>query len=166
MVREKLTNADFTRELAECRPAMRRFAFTLVGPDDADDVVQDAAVRAWNKWTQFDPSRGSPRAWLLAIVADQVRSRRRRRRAPVLTELPPEVLTFPDLDPAAIDVGHHVERLPDRQRAAVILFYYLDLSVAEMASVMGCAQGTVKSTLHDARTALERSLGGSYADQS
>lgn len=165
MAGPSLTHAQFARGLSQCGPALRRFAFTLVGPDDADDLVQDTAERAWKKWAQFDPGRGSLRVWLFAILADRARSRR-RRPPPLLSELSPDVLTLPDMDPAAIDVGRHVARLPDRQRAAVVLFYYLDLPVAEVASVMGCAEGTVKSTLHDARAALERSLGGSYADQS
>lgn len=165
MAGENLTHAEFDRGLAACRPAMYRFACTLVGLDDADDVVQEASERAWKKWAQFDPGRGSLRPWLFAILADRVRRRRRRRTPPILTTLPPGILTLPDMDPTAIDLSRTVEQLPPRQRSAIVLFYYLDLPIAEIASIMDCAEGTVKSSLHDARAALARSLGGAYADQ-
>jgi RNA polymerase sigma-70 factor (ECF subfamily) len=59
-----------------------------------------------------------------------------------------------------IDLTHAVERLPPRQKLAVDCFYFVGLSVAETAAVMGCSEGTVKSTLSDARTRLRQALGG------
>ncbi len=50
----------------------------------ADDVVQEALIRAWTKRAQFDPQRGTPAAWLLAITADQAR----RARSPVKPNAP------------------------------------------------------------------------------
>ncbi len=155
------TDADVAAALVEQRVAMRRLAYVLVGPHDADDVVQDAAERAWLKRHTFDPSRGGVRPWLLAIVADRARQRW-RRPAPVWDELHPDALVVTDAGPTATDLGRAVTRLAPRQRAAVVLHYYVDLPVAEVAAVMECSEGTVKSTLHDARAALERTLGGSY----
>ncbi|MFC8733667.1 RNA polymerase sigma factor [Luteimicrobium sp. NPDC057192] len=155
------TDADVAAALAEHRAAMRRLAYVLVGPHDADDVVQDAAERAWAKRHTFDPARGSVRPWLLAIVADRARQRW-RRPAPVWDELHPDALVVAGTGPVSADLGRAVARLAPRQRAAVVLHYYVDLPVTEVAALLECAEGTVKSTLHDARAALERTLGGSY----
>ena len=95
-------------------------------------------------------------AWLLGITADQAAKARRRaesltRRAGRTARLapvePPPAGPDPDLDRA-------VASLPPRQRLAVDCFYYAGLPVAETAAVMGCSEGTVKSTLFDARARL------------
>jgi DNA-directed RNA polymerase specialized sigma24 family protein len=138
-------------EFAECVtphvPAMRQLAARLAGRTDGEDVVQDSLVRAWRRRETFRPERGSPRTWLLAIVADQARQRRRRK---------PEgfakagVFSFePD-----VDLERAIARLAHRQRLAVELHYFVGLGVKEAAQVMGCAEGTVKSTLADARERL------------
>ncbi|MFC6704750.1 RNA polymerase sigma factor [Flexivirga alba] len=159
----KQAGGELAHALSVCRPAMRRFAYALVGPDHADDLVQDAAERAWRKQKLFDPARGSAQAWLLAIVADQARQRwRRPHRA--WQELHPDALVIPESSAAAVDLAHAVRALPARQRAAVVLHYFVDLPVADVAQVLGCAPGTVKSQLHDARAALEHALGDSYAN--
>ena len=65
------------------RPHLRQLAnlvARLAPGADRDDVVQDALARAWVKRSQFDPRRGTPAAWLLAIAADQAAKARRRAR--------------------------------------------------------------------------------------
>jgi len=130
--------------------AMARLAARLAPHADRDDVVQEALVRAWTKRRQYEPGRGSASSWLLAITADQ--SRRARRRSAAST-------VRPVAEPAAdgdggLDLARALDRLSARQRLAVDCFYYAGLSVAETAAVMGCAEGTVKSTLSDARARL------------
>jgi RNA polymerase sigma-70 factor (ECF subfamily) len=127
---------------------------------DAEEVVQDALVRAWTRRDTFDPKRGSPRVWLLAIVADQVRGRRRRRLPDLHLLTGGDLGSSPGPSPMRVDVRDVVDKLPPRQRMAVILFYYIDLPVAEVAEVMRCAPGSVKSALHDARTRLAQQLEG------
>ena len=58
-----------------------------------------------------------------------------------------------------LDLRQAVETLAPRQRQSVLLFYYADLSIEETAHVMGCAPGTVKSTLADARSRLQKQVG-------
>src|SRR4051812_20517792 len=152
---------DFSAALAEHGRAMFRFAVTLSSVDDADDLVQDAMARAWKKRGQFDPARGSLRSWLLAIVADQARSRWRRRQ-PLWEPIDPDVLTAAAGDELSVDVGRQVAALPPRQRAAVVLHYFVDLAVDDVATLMECSPGTVKSTLHDARKSLAQALGETY----
>ena len=145
---------DFGDWAAPWLPDMWRFAVSLSSLDDAEDLVQDALARAWVKRTSFDPSRGTARSWLLAIVAD--RARRRWLRPPRTVLL--EAHEAPEPDGRRVDLRRAIAALPERQRTTVYLHYYLDLPVREVAQVLGCAEGTVKSTLHDARRALARRL--------
>jgi RNA polymerase sigma-70 factor (ECF subfamily) len=145
---------------------MHRLALSLTGPDDVDDVLQEALLAAWRKRRQFDSERGSPQAWLLAIVADQARKQWARSRSRSRLAL----VTARDEDEPAerggretvLDMADAVRLLSPRQRLAVSLHYYLDLSVAEVAEAMACSVGTVKSTLSDARTRLHELLGDDY----
>lgn len=132
--------------------AMGRLATRLTSVADSDDVVQEALMRAWRKRSQYDENRGSAQSWLLAIVADRARRHRTRTRP-----APSELIDLPaptvDLDRSA-DVETAIESLPRRQRLAVELHYMIGLDVKECAAVMGCSDGTVKSTLYDARQRL------------
>lgn len=132
--------------------AMARLAARFAPSADRDDVVQEALVQAWRKRHQFQPERGTPRAWLLAIAADRARKARQRRPTDVLA---PDIasMTAPAHD-RDIDLERAVDRLSGRQRLAVDCFYFVGLSVAETAVVMRCSEGTVKSTLSDARNRL------------
>lgn len=122
---------------------------------DADDVVQEALIVAWRQRRQFDPARGSVRAWLLALTASSAsRVWRTRRRHPLELVADPADVVSVDVR-ADVDLERAIEALSSRQRLAVNLFYYLDLPVSEVATVMGCSQGTVKSTLADARRRLQ-----------
>jgi RNA polymerase sigma factor (sigma-70 family) len=133
---------------------MSRLAARLAPGPDRDDVVQEALVRAWRKRDRYDQSRGTAATWLLAITADQARRARRRRRPSGLVGEVSVPSSSPD---DRVDVEAAVARLPRRQRLAVDCFYFAGLSVAETAAVMRCSEGTVKSTLSDARKRL-RSL--------
>jgi len=144
--------ADWVRPEVE---RMARLAARLAPEAERDDIVQEALVRAWTKRRQFDPARGTPGTWLLAITADRARrARQRRRPSIVFGELPGRVRSADD----RVDVEFAIGRLPPRQRLAVDCFYFAGLSVAETAAVMGCSEGTVKSTLSDARLRLRPML--------
>lgn len=156
------TPAGFTRWVEPHWQAMARLAARY--SPDAEDILQDALVVAWRKRGQFDPSRGSARNWLLAITADQRRKTWRRltrvRFAAVeLTPAQPDAT--PSLD-AAIDLRRALHRLPSREALAIDLHYYLGLGVADVAAVMRCPEGTVKSLLSRARARLRTILGKDY----
>ena len=134
--------------------AMGRLATRLASAADSDDIVQEALVRAWRRRESYDPGRGSVQAWLLAIVADRCRRHRTREGQPAtgpLVDVHPVAST--DLD-RSMDVDRAIRALSGRQRLAVELHYYVGLTVAEVAAVMRCSEGTVKSTLSDARKRL------------
>lgn len=146
---------EFADWVAPHLTAMSRLAARMT-PGDAEDVVQEALARAWRKRHTYDHTRGTPQAWLLALVADRARRTRRTRRPTPVEDLP----DVPTTDRAAdIDLERALRRLTDRQRLTVDLHYFLGLTTTETAAVLGCAEGTVKSTLSDARTKLRALLG-------
>lgn len=160
-----MPGADAAEFAAWVRPYwsdMQLLARRLCGPDAGEDAVQEALAAAWRKREQFDSHRGTPRSWLLAVVADQAHKQRRRLR--VTAQIDDDDVgaapgTQPDL---TIDLSLVLRQLTERQRLVVSLFYYLDISVTETAQIMGCSVGTVKSTLSDARHRLRVLLGEEY----
>ncbi len=137
--------------------AMARLARRLCG-SDWEDVLQDALALAWRTRAKFDPDRGSERTWLLTLTADQSRKHRRRDQ-PHLELVDEPESTVPARD---LDIERAIAQLAERQRLAVELFYFLDLPVRDIAAVLSCSEGTVKSTLSDARKRLRAGLGGEF----
>jgi len=138
-------------------PRMGALAARLASPPDRDDIVQMALLRAWSKRNQYDAARGAASVWLMAITANEARKSHRFRRA---IEPLADTLRQPIHAPEGrLDLLSALRHLARRQRLAVDCFYFAGLTVAETAAVMGCSEGTVKSTLADARAALRRSLG-------
>lgn len=153
------TFAEFVRPHWDVMAALAR---RLAPPGQDEDAVQDALAAAWRKRAQFDASRGTPRNWLLAIIADQAyKGRRRLRPTGDLVDVVDGVAASVDRD-VDVDLRAALGRLTERQRTAVALHYYLGLPVAEIALVLSCSGGTVKSTLADARTKLRSLLGEDY----
>jgi len=154
---ERGTPGDFARWVEPHLTVLTRYAARQVAPADRDDVVQEALIRAWQRWSTYDAARGTPVAWLLGIVAD--RGRRHRTRVPAGTVV--ELVDQGAVPQAGhdLDLERAVEGLSRRQRQAVDLHYFVGLDVATVAEVMGCAPGTVKATLHQARARLRELLG-------
>lgn len=150
---ERTTFSESVRPLL---PRLARLAGRLAPTADSDDIVQEALTRAWRKRSQFDPGRGSLGSWLFAITADRARKARRPRLLPLRLSVQVDASSTDD----RIDVERAVARLAPRQRDAINCFYFAGLSVAETAAAMGCSEGTVKSTLSDARARLKEILEG------
>jgi RNA polymerase sigma factor (sigma-70 family) len=148
---------DFAEWVSPHLVVMANLAARLAGPADRDDVVQEALTRAWRKRHTFNASRGTPRVWLLAIVADRATLTRRRRRAhePLSSSTSP-ALAAPD--GTRVDLHRAVDTLPPRMRRAVDCFYFVGLTIGETAQLMGITEGTVKSTLAAARDHLRTQL--------
>lgn len=142
--------------------ALSAVAVRQVGRSDAADVVQDALMRAWQRWDTYAVERGTPRAWLVSIVLDQARRfrvRHPRFRDPDAGRDISAVSDEGDAVTDRVDVEAALDQLPRRQREVVALFYLADLSVTEVSSVLGISAGTVKSHLTDARTRLRTIWG-------
>lgn len=149
------TSEGFSAWVTPHLAVLRALADRQVGPAYGSDVVQEALLRAWRRRDTYRAERGSPRAWLVAILLDQARRHRLRSlRRPNATPLT-DVATAPITD--RIDVERAVGRLPRRQRQVITLHYLADLSVAEVAAVLGIGESSVKTHLGAARSAL-RSL--------
>lgn len=121
----------------------------------ADDLVQDAYAQLWTRWASVT----QPTAWLRrAVVSNCLASLRtqRRQEAILRRHAPAPPKTAPD-EKAFLDL---LTGLNERQRIALTLCYVEDLSHAEIASVLGCRPGTVKSTLHRARQVLRAQMEG------
>jgi RNA polymerase sigma-70 factor (ECF subfamily) len=143
--------AGFATWVSPHLTVMSHVAARLAPGADRDDIVQESLVRAWRRRSTFDATRGTARAWLCAIAADQARRATRRARPQVESAVGAANPYDSDL---FLDLERALSRLPQRQREAVDLVYVVGLTVAEAATVMGVAVGTVKSTLSDARAKL------------
>ncbi len=140
--------------------------------DDALDVVQEAFVRAFLAAPRWDGAAAGP--WLSRITVNLAidRWRRNRRRADTFTPLAEgdQAASLADLKPAPDrtvqqrETGEWVQaalgRLPERQRAVVVLRHYQELSLEEIAATLDMSLGTVKSSLHRALQRLRLSLAG------
>jgi len=130
----------------------------------AEEATQEAFARAFRKWRTV--SRLSrPAAWVYVVALNAERSRFRRDRRLRYDAAPVEG-SEPDRGGATVArivVEQLLDALPPRQRAAVVLRYLGDLTVPEVARALHCAEGTVKSALHDALRNLKLEAEGSTA---
>jgi RNA polymerase sigma-70 factor (ECF subfamily) len=134
---------------------MRRTAAPLSSEAAAEDVAQEALVRAWRKRDLYVPDRGTPKRWLNAITREEARRWRIREQATSRHAMAPmDVSAGASTVERDLDLRNAITSLPPRQREAIFRFYYLDQSVRQLAAAMRCSVGTVKSTLADGRRSL------------
>jgi RNA polymerase sigma-70 factor, ECF subfamily len=144
-------------------PALLRFAMRLTGDYTfAQDVVQEALLRAWKKPAILEQSDESARAWLFTVVRNIVIDDRRsaRHAREILTDEPPEQHQSDGTD-AQLDawvLGDALASLSLEHRKAVVSAYYLGQTVAEIARRDDVPEGTVKSRLHYALRAMRIAL--------
>ena len=147
------------------RPLVRLATLLLRDPGQAEELTQDAFVALHQKWGRLrDPERAV--AYLRQTVANRARSALRHRG---VVDRFLRRATEPDHMPSAeagalaahgdTDLLAAIRALPARQREALVLRYYLDLSEAQTAEVMGLSAGAVKSHMSRAMHALRRDLG-------
>jgi RNA polymerase sigma-70 factor (sigma-E family) len=154
-------DAHFTDYATARTPWLRKVAFLLCQDwHRADDLVQTTLTRLyvhWHRVTRVASIDGYARAILVnAFLAEQrtVWWKRVSLRHESIDA------AVPDLDVAAsVDLREALAALPPRQRAAIVLRYYCDLSVEETAAALGCAPGTVKSQTSRGLDAMRRALG-------
>lgn len=139
----------------EYPPIVREIDLMLGDRNEAEQVAQEAFARAyvnWRKVQRFD----KPGAWVRRVAIRIAIRWRRSRILPVsfIDQAPSE-----DVPTGLIlDVRRAVLQLPRVQRAAIVLRYYRDLTVAEVAYSLACKEGTVKAHLNRARTRLAELL--------
>lgn len=147
--------------------ALLRYCACRVGPHDAEDLVAQTFLIAARQ--RFDPSRGSELTWLYGIVTNLVRGHRRaesRRLAGYARAVQPDAGTeFADGAVDRVDaqaqhrrVARAMAGLPARQRDVLLLFAVAELDYGQIAAALGIPLGTVRSSLHRARTRLRAAL--------
>lgn len=125
----------------------------------AEELAQEALLRAHVRWDRIG-AYDRPGAWIRRVAINLALSARARRRSEdrALGRLRQERAPVAPYDFADDDFWALVRRLPKRQAAAVALHYLEDRSVADVAVILGCAEGTAKAHLHKGRAALARLL--------
>jgi RNA polymerase sigma-70 factor (ECF subfamily) len=156
------------RQLVErYQGAVYNLAYRMLGdPGDAEDAAQEIFVRIYRQLGRYDPARKFS-TWVLAIATnyciDQLR-RRRMQLVPLENIIPwarareagpeGEAITQEARD----EVQRLITRLPEKYRAPLVLRYFEELSMIEIAEVLGMPEGTVKTQIHRARKALGKLL--------
>jgi RNA polymerase sigma-70 factor (sigma-E family) len=155
-------DAGFDEFVRRRGQALCRAAFLLTGDRHlAEDLVQTALAKVYGRWHHI-VANGDPGPYVRMVVVRQAIAWRRRRWHG-------EVPTSPLPEAGTADSGSTLDgrgrlydalgRLPVRQRAAVVLRYYEDLSEADTAAAMGCSVGTVKSQTAKGLARLRAALG-------
>ncbi len=151
--------SEFREFFAGRQLALSRTAYLLTGDHEAaEDLLQEALTRTLVRWSAVTAG-GNPEGYVRRIMLNQVRSRwrrSRRHREEPHADLPEHSSTgmLQEESAARHDLARALRRLGPRQRTVLYLRYYEDMSEAEVASMLGCALGTVKSQTHDALARL------------
>jgi RNA polymerase sigma-70 factor, ECF subfamily len=163
------TGADgFERLLDRHGPEVYRFLVHLTrNPADADDLYQEAALKAYRAFPRLD-GNANHRAWLYRIASNTFLSDRRKHgRVGALADAQAAAIPAPATDDAArIDagsalarVGPMIDALPTKQRLALIARKHHDLSYAEIAALLGCSEAAARANVHEAVRKLRDGLG-------
>lgn len=151
-------------------PAYATALQVLKVPARAEEAVQDAFVRLWQRAGQFDPDRGTERSWVLAIVRNSAIDalRKQGRTFERSIDDAPSVYALRDPDDVwqrvlegltSTDVRAALQQLPAEQQEIVLKVYYEGNRPVEVARELGIAEGTVRSRLRLALGKLREALG-------
>jgi len=155
----------YSEFVAQRSAALFRTAYLVVGDHQlAQDLLQEALIKTYVAWPRIrDLSKAE--AYTRQVIVTTAISWRRRRS---FHELPNDPLPEPPVVDQSEELATHdalwsqLRTLPPRQRAAVVLRYYHDLSEVQTAEIMGCAVGTVKSQVATALSRLREQLGPDF----
>ncbi|GAB3169293.1 RNA polymerase sigma-70 factor (sigma-E family) [Micromonospora palomenae] len=123
-----------------------RLAMLLTGDRwRAEELLQDSLVKVYERWRRLS-RLDDPHSYLRrALVNNQTSIWRRRRRESLVADVPERAAPAGDVGPDAVVLRRALLSLPAKQRAVVVLRHYEDLTEREVAQVLGCSVGTVKS---------------------
>ncbi len=153
----------FTEFVAARSPALFRTAYLMTGDHGhAQDLVQEALTKTYVAWPRLRDVSRAEAYTRRAITTTYISWWRRKgwhaeRPRDDVPDLPAAGATDNTVDRAWI--WAELQQLPPRQRAAIVLRYYEDLTEAQAAEAMGCAVGTVKSQVHQGLARLRKQLG-------
>jgi RNA polymerase sigma factor (sigma-70 family) len=141
---------------AEFAPVLRTIALMLRDQSRAEEITQDAFIQLLHHWTKIARYE-RPQAWVRRVAVRLAMRAIRRDRLWALVRL--DLLPSAAAPPSRFDLPAAVGRLPGSQRAAIVLHYYEDRPVAEVALILGCAEPTARVHLHRGRKRLRELLG-------
>jgi RNA polymerase sigma factor (sigma-70 family) len=150
----------FQAALDEHRDTVARFLVAWVGPQEAEDALQETLISALRAYPRLRAG-SNVRAWMLTIAKNKAMdSHRARVRQPVLVG---EAIDTPDTGATMPDGGDdelwaRVRELPPKQRAAVTLRFVGDLSHAEIGTVLECSEPAARRNLHEGLNKLREEL--------
>jgi RNA polymerase sigma factor (sigma-70 family) len=145
----------FARFASDVEPRLRRALVAWYGVEVGPEATADALAFAWERWESVE-AMANPVGYLFRV--GQSRSRRYRRRAPLLPAVP--VAEFPEIDPR---LPGALAGLSRQQRAAVLLVHAHEWTQTEAADALGCSVSTVRNHLERGMRRLRASLGGDDA---
>jgi RNA polymerase sigma-70 factor (sigma-E family) len=153
VTRPAITPVDFADFYRDAWPGAVRLAGLLVQDGRvAEDLAQDAFSRVFPKWARVE----NPNAYLRVAIVNACRSWQSRRHTE-RTKMP--LIADPTSNEFAFDgLADAIGALPYRQRAVLVLRFYVGLPEAEIAGVLGCRPGTVKSLTSRALAALRKGI--------
>ena len=133
----------------------------------AEDAVQETFLKAYKALPEF---RGdsSPKTWLTRIAVNTCRDMHRKAWFRYIRqgEFPERIAAgSPDATDEVITVSAEIARLPEKLRVAVLLYYYQDMTVEEIAQTLGISQPSVSERLKRARERLRTALKGEYFNE-
>lgn len=147
----------FAREIHDARVSLYRLALSITeNPHDAEEAVAEAVYKAYAKLHSLR-DREKFHSWILKITANEAKGLIRKRGRMIPLEVVETEKTTPGPE-ADHSLWQMVQTLPQDQREAVILFYYEDLPIKEIAQIVGAAPGTVRVRLSRAREQLRKLL--------
>jgi RNA polymerase sigma factor (sigma-70 family) len=141
-------------------PGFRLAYAILHDRTEAEDAVQEACFSAWRKLHQLSPGTESLMPWFLAIVSNRCRTVRRGRWWSVIRVA--EVIPSRSTEEISVEDGYDLRQaiagLPEGQRTVLFLYFYLDLPLEQIATVLDASPQAVKSKLHRALRRLRPEL--------
>ncbi|WP_250027486.1 SigE family RNA polymerase sigma factor [Paractinoplanes maris] len=141
-------------------PALRRVAFLLGGDEhQADDLVQETITKLYAKWPRIAKVENVDAYVHTMLVRAFLDEKRRGWWRVSLRDKPPERPAPADASEEKAVLRAALDRIPARQQAVLVLRFLCDRSVADVAQLLGCSEGTVKSQTSHGLTALRRILG-------
>jgi RNA polymerase sigma-70 factor (sigma-E family) len=146
----RATESDFESFARTSIPRLLGLARLLVGPSDAEDLVQEALTTAHRKW-RLVRRANDPHAYACRMLINQANSDKRKRKV-VTTNVDdapelPTGRTEPDLLVERLQLQESLTSLPYRQRTAVVLRFYMRMSARDIADCMGIEESTARSLI-------------------
>ena len=159
-------DAEFTEFVRARSGALLRTAYLILGDHAlAQDLVQEALTKVYVAWPRIQKREGVEAYARVVVVNTAISWKRRKgwRGERPVDELPEQRTPVADEPDVRLAIWRTLQDLPARQRATLVLRFYEDLSTAETAQVMGCAEGTVKSQVSQGIERLRTVLGSRAA---